>query len=153
MRGLWFRYLRGLPMRSGVAGTLPGKVLAYCCATQRDTKRRSVSPATMPRTLPFGFCKATRRPKAIAAAMVGGTRAWARSWVTWPRWAVLVSSSKSKRSVSVARPDGLGAAPFRARRKLRRIMVSGMSAGRSSSKALISGASGAYSSWGRRTGS
>ena len=75
---------------------------------QRDTKRRSVSPTTMPRTLPFGFCKATRRPKAIAAAMVGGTRAWARSWVTWPRWAVLVSSSKSNRSVSVVRPDGIG---------------------------------------------
>ena len=78
-----------------------------------------------PRTLPLGFCKATRRPKAIAVAMVGGTRAWARSWVTWPSWAVLVSSSKSNRSVSVGRPEGPGAAPLRARRRLRRIMVIG----------------------------
>ena len=128
-------------------------MLAYCCAMQRDTKRRSVSPTTMPRTLPFGFCKATRRPKAIAAAMVGGTRAWARSWVTWPRWAVLVSSSKSNRSVSVVRPDGPGAAPFRARRRLWRIIMVGMSAGLSGSKATTSGASGAYSYWGRRAGS
>ena len=66
---------------------------------------------------------------------------------------MLVSSSKSNRSVSVVSPDGPGAAPFRARRKLRRSMVSGMSAGRSGSKAITSGASGAYSSWGRRTGS
>ena len=129
------------------------KVVAYCCAMQRETKRRSVSPTTMPRTLPLGFCKATRRPKAIAVAMVGGTRAWARSCVTWPSWAVLVSSSKSNRSVSVVRPEGPGAAPLRARRRLRRIMVMGMSAGRSGSNAMTSGASGPYSSWGRRTGS
>ena len=103
------------------------KVLAYCCAMHRETKRRSVSPTTMPRTLPLGFCKATRRPKAIAVAMVGGTRAWARRCVTWPSWAVLVSSSKSNRSVSVVRPEGPGAAPLRARRRLRRSMVIGMS--------------------------
>ena len=118
------------------------KVLAYCCAMQRETKRRSVSPTMMPRTLPLGFCKATRRSKAIAVAMVGGTRAWARSCVTWPSWAALVSSSKSSRSVSVVRPEGPGAAPLRARRRLRRIMVIGMSAGRSGSNAMTSGAMG-----------
>ena len=84
--------------------------------------------------------------------LVGGTRAWARSCVTWPSWAVLVSSSKRNRSVSVVRPEGPGAAPLRARRRLRKIMVIGMSAGRSGSKAMTSGASGAYASWGRRTG-
>ena len=86
----------------------------------------------------------------MAAAMVGGTRAWARNWVTWQRWAVLVSSSISNRSVSVVRPYGPGAAHFRARGKLRRIMVSGMSAGQCGSKARTSGASGACSCWGRR---
>ena len=66
---------------------------------------------------------------------------------------MLVSSSKSNRRVSVVRPDGPGAAPFRARRRLWRIIVVGMSAGLSGSKAITSGASGAYSYWGRRAGS
>ena len=86
--------------------------------------------------------------------MVGGTRAWARSWVTWQRWAVLVSSPISNRSVSVVRPYGLGAAHIRARSTLRKIMVSGMLAGKSGSKAKTSDASGACSCSGRRrTGS
>ena len=153
MRGLWLRYLRGLTMHIGVADTLPGKcwhIVAPCNGTPNAVvcrQRRCHGPC------PFGFCKATRRPKAIAAAIVGGTRAWARSWVTWLRWAVLVSSSKSNRRVPVVRPDGPGAAPFRARRRLWRIIVVGMSAGLSGSKAITSGASGAYSHWGRRAGS
>ena len=145
MRGLWLQYLRGLTMRIGVAGTLPGKCNgkpnAVACRL-----RRCHGPCRWVFVRPQG---ALRR----LLWMVGGTRAWARSCVTWPSWDVLVSSPKSNRSVSVVRPEGTCAAPLRARRRLRRIMVIGMSAGRSGSKAMTSGASGAYSSWGRRAGS
>lgn len=59
-----------------------GKQLAWMfvakiCPRLLDTRRRSTSPMMMPRTLPFGFCRATTRPKPMLAAIVAGTLACA----------------------------------------------------------------------------
>ena len=72
-------------------------------AIQRETTRRRTSPMTNPRTPPLGFWKATMRPKPMALAMVAGMRASASCWQTSMNRAVVVSSSKTSRSVSVVR--------------------------------------------------
>ena len=82
------------------------------CAKLRDTKRRTTSPMTIPRTLPFGFGKATIRPSPRLGTMAAGTLACASCCATAvSRW-VASSSSSMSRSVSAVRPDGPGAAPF-----------------------------------------
>ena len=52
---------------------------AKCWARLRETTRRSKSPTMIPRTRPFGFCKATTRPRPRAWEMGSGTSAAAAS--------------------------------------------------------------------------
>lgn len=102
---------------------------AYVWAKQRATSRRSRSPTMIALTLPWGFCKATRRPSPSALVMSRGTSALAIWLATVMNDWVVCSSSSTNRKVSAVRPDGPGAAPSRARRRL----VSSWLAGRSGS--------------------
>ena len=123
------------------------------CAKLRDTKRRTTSPMTIPRTLPFGFGKATIRPSPRLGTMAAGTLACASCCATAvSRW-VASSSSSMSRSVSAVRPDGPGAAPFLVRRKLWMMVAAGISTGWSGWKAAMSGLVGWYWLGGRRVGS
>ena len=45
-----------------------------CWAIVRATKRRTMSPATMPRTPPLGFWRAVMRPKSTTSTMVSPVR-------------------------------------------------------------------------------
>ena len=73
---------------------------------------------TKPRTRPFGLCSATMRPKRSAVAMTSATSASASLCVAWWSNCMSSSESRSRRKCSLVQPDGPGAAPRRARRKL-----------------------------------
>ena len=76
----------------------------------------------MPRTRPFGFDKATNRPRPKAALIAGGMFACAKRVATATKLFVMLSSSKISLKVSAVRPEGPGAAPLRARRTLARFV-------------------------------
>ena len=88
---------------------------AKCWAMLRDTTLRRMSPMTIPRTRPCGFCNATMRPNPRAVAVGGGMLAAASCCATWTNAFALSSSSSRSRNISAVRPDGPGAAPLRAR--------------------------------------
>lgn len=79
----------------------------------------------MPRTRPFGFDKATNRPRPKAALIAGGMFACAKRVATATKLFVMLSSSKISLKVSAVRPEGPGAAPLRARRTLARRVAAG----------------------------
>ena len=79
----------------------------------------------MPRTRPFGFDKATNRPRPKAALIAGGMFACAKRVTTATKLFVMLSSSKISLKVSAVRPEGPGAAPLRARRTLARRVAAG----------------------------
>ena len=97
---------RGRPSPHQIAWTkqteresrLPGKPPPFCWAKHRATKRRVKSPITMPRTRPFGFWRATMRPRPRALAASLGTAACATSCVTRTNRSEASSSSRSTRA-------------------------------------------------------
>ena len=105
--------------RTGRAGRQAAlKEAANCCANVRATSRRKVSPMTKPRTRPFGLRSAAMRLKRSAAAMTSGTSVSASLCAAWWSNCMSSSESRSRRKCSLVQPDGPGAAPRRARRKL-----------------------------------
>ena len=125
----------------------------YICAKLRETRRRTMSPMTMPRTRPFGFCKATIRPRARLGTIASGTLPSAICWATAVSRCVASSSSSMSRSVSAVRPEGPGAAPFLVRRGLLPMVAVDNSGSWSGWNAVMSELTGWYGSCGRRAGS
>lgn len=126
---------------------------AKCWAMLRDTTLRRMSPMTIPRTRPFGFCSATMRPNPRAVAVGGGMLAAASCCATWTNVFVLSSSSSKSRNVSAVRPDGPGAAPLRVRRRLRMMVGAGICKAVGGVKSSNSWSMGWYWLAGRRAGS
>ena len=107
----------------------------------------------MPRTRPFGFDKATNRPRPKAALIAGGMFACAKRVATATKLFVMLSSSKISLKVSAVRPEGPGAAPLRARRTLARRVAAGRLVGLAGWNWRTCSGIGWYGWAGRRAGS
>lgn len=125
---------------------------AKCWARLRETTRRSKSPTMIPRTRPFGFCKATTRPRPMAWEMGNGTSAAASFDATRTKSRVQSSSSKTRRRVSAVRPEGPGVA-FRVLRRLRMMVAAGSWSRLAGWNCKMSGSMAWYGEAGRRRGS
>ena len=119
--------------------------------TERES-RLPRSPITMPRTRPFRFWRATMRPRPGALAASLGAAAFATSCVTRTKRSEAPSSSRSARATSAVRPEGPGAAPFRASWRFESTN-SGRRWSWSGWKSNTSWESASYGSAGRRSGS
>lgn len=80
---------------------------------------------TMPRTLPFGFWSATTLPSPMAWLTWCGMSALAKQVATATKCCEVTSSSRTSLRISAVNPEGPGAAPFLAFRRLVSSCVAG----------------------------
>ena len=94
-------------------------------ASHLETSLRRRSPMTMPRTLPFGFWSATTLPSPMAWLTWCGMSALAKQVATATKCCEVTSSSRTSLRISAVNPEGPGAAPFLAFRRLVSSCVAG----------------------------
>ena len=87
--------------------------LDICCEIVRATRRRTMSPATMPRTPPLGLHNAVMRPNLTTSTISSGTVALAKSWANRQKRAISTSLSKQGSQMVCGHPRRTTAAPRR----------------------------------------